>query len=108
MEKFDSIAELIKCYEGGYKGAVSMLNSLYECGNASGEGEPVGEEYMTPLEAAQEEEFDILGDLNDCNNSVVVRISEGEYAVICDCWGPWMVLLTEELLEEAQEEERDE
>lgn len=105
MAEFDSVEDLIKCYERGYVGAYSILDQMYEEGNSLGEGEPVGEEYMTPLDAAIEEEFEILGDLDDCNNSVVVRISEGEYAVICDCWGPWMVLLAEDVLERAQEEE---
>ena len=80
----------------------SEIESAWDAGNNAGEGYAVGEDGMTPLQAAEHEEMD---DIRTCNTHgstghCVIARDGAKWVAICDANGPWAVDI--QMLEEAE------
>jgi len=102
--EYSKVEEVVEHYKlGRYHGA-EILKEMYDIGNARGLGEAIGYANETPVQAAETEGYEVLGDFNDCFNSILVH-HDGEYAVVGDSNGPWLIPMLPALLELATEEE---
>lgn len=68
------------------------LIKKWHMGNDNGEGYPIGDEDMTPLEAAEYDDLAVIDD--DCYGNVVAAYDETHLVVIRDHNGPWAVTVS--------------
>jgi hypothetical protein len=61
--------------------------SRYDAENSKGHGFAVGDEHMTPREAAVDDGFTILHE--DCEGRVLCRNQDNQLVLVCDVNGPW-------------------
>ena len=73
------------------------IESRWDEGNNAGNGYAVGETTMTPLEAAEDEQFDTIRTFDTRNSTghCVIARDGDKWIAICDAYGPWAVDIAE-------------
>lgn len=68
------------------------LMKKWNNGNDNGQGWAIGDDNMTPTEAALEHGLVDVHDI-DCEGNVVGMDDDGNLVVVCDSHGPWAVTI---------------
>lgn len=89
FKNIQDIRQAFLCQSGSYAEPThSLLNRIYNWANAQG----YGEELL--VEELKEEGLQVLGDLDDHNNTLLVEVS-GELYIVAD---DWAIHLNDDLL----------
>lgn len=75
------------------------IESQWDAGNNAGDGYAVGDEQMSPYEAAEAEGFSDIRTFatrQSTGHCVIGRDATGDWVAVCDANGPWAVTLSAE------------
>jgi hypothetical protein len=97
MYTYQNVEELIQTYLKGYVDVSGVFHTMWDLGQEDLDG--FGDADAPLRQVCKENGFEVLGDLYDQDNTLIVHDSLG-YAIVADQWGPCILRLTDELIEE--------